>query len=78
MDTRDVLNIFLIFSIFTITACVVFVSYFFVQALKAVTNLTEHLKNSTEGLKNKLSLKALAAVPSIFIALMARLLKRGR
>lgn len=78
MSTQDILNIFLIISLFIFITCVVFTTYYLIQALKAVTVLAEDLKNTTQGFKDKVSLKVLAAIPSVFVALLSKIIRRGR
>ena len=78
MTTQDILNIFLIISLFIFITCVLFTTYFLIQALKAVTNLAEDLKNTTQGFKDRLNLKVLAAIPSVFVALLSKIIRRGR
>lgn len=53
-------------------------TYFFIQALKAVQNLADHLADTTESFRNKIGLKALAAIPPILIALVSKIIRRGR
>lgn len=78
MNTQDVLNIFLIVGLLTLIICSIITTYFLIQALKAITQLAEDLKETTQGLKDKIGLKALAAIPSVFIALLSRIIRRGR
>ena len=78
MNTQDVLNIFLILGIVIITGCAITLTYFFVTALRAIQNMAENVASTTESLKNGVGIKMLAAVPSIFIALLGKFLKRGR
>ena len=78
MSTQDILNIFLILGIVVITSCAITLTYFFVSALKAIQNMAEHVASTTENLKNGVGVKMLAAVPSIFVALLSKFLKRGR
>lgn len=72
------MNVFLIVGALVITGCIVAVTYFLIQALKAVTRLAERLKESTEDLKDKMGFKVLAAVPPILVTLISRFFKRGR
>lgn len=78
MTTQDILNIFLIISLFIFISCALFTTYFLIQALKAITTLAEDLKNTTQGFKDKLNLKVLAAIPSVFVALLSKIIRRGR
>jgi hypothetical protein len=76
MNIQDILSIFLILGIITVTVCFVALTFFFIQALKAVQNLADHLIDTTAGLKDKIGLKALAAVPPILVTILGRFLKR--
>lgn len=76
MNTQDLLSIFLIIAIFIITICIVFATFYFVQALKSIQNLAEDLENTTQSIKNKIQLKALAAIPALLIAIIGKVLKK--
>ncbi len=78
MNTQDTLNIFLIIFIVIITICISFVSYFFVTALKAISRMADNIEQTTEDIKNKLQMKALAAIPALLVALVSRVIKRKR
>lgn len=78
VNTQDILNIFLILGIITVTSCVVFMTYFFIRTLRAVQDLADHLVDTTENLRNKVGLKALAAIPPILVALIGKFIRRGR
>lgn len=75
--TQETLNIFLIIFLLIITGCVVAITYFFIRALKAVIVLADHLTDTAEGLKSKLQLRFLSAVPSLLLALVKNFRKRG-
>lgn len=76
MSTQDFLNLFLILALVVFISCIVFTTFFLIQALKAVTSLAEDLKETTQGLKDKAGIKMLAAVPAVLVALLGRILKR--
>lgn len=78
VNSSDTLNLFLIIGVITITGCMVFLTYFFIQALRSIQNLSEHLIDATQGLKDRVGLKAIAAIPAVLVALVGKLLKRGR
>jgi len=78
METKDLLNIFLTIGIIAITICIVFVSFFFIQALKSITQLMDNLDETTDSIKEKIKLKALAAVPGILLALASKIIKKRR
>lgn len=78
MNTQDFLNIFLIAGLIIITVCIVYTSYYFVQALKSITVLTEDLEETTRDIKDKLQMKVLTAIPALLVALAARIIKKKR
>lgn len=78
MNSPDVLNVFLIIGFVVIVTCVVFITYYSVQALKSITQLSDDLGESAQNLKNKLQLKVLAAIPALLVALVGKIIKRGR
>lgn len=78
MTTQDVLNIVLIIGFLIITGCVVYFTYYFVQALKSVTNLTDSIDETAENIKNKIQMRALAALPAILISLASKIVKKRR
>ncbi len=78
MSTQDFLNIFLAIGFIVITICVVYASYYFVQALKSITDLTENIDETTQSIKDRLQMKALAAIPALLVSLVARIIKKKR
>lgn len=76
VDTGDLLNIFLILTLITVTVCLAFITFFVVQTLKAVQNLADHLVDTTAGLRDKVGFKALAAIPPILLALVSKFIRR--
>lgn len=66
--TQDVLNILLTLGVLIITVCVVYITYYLVQALRSVTNLANSLGK----------VKVLAAIPALLIALASKIIKKGR
>lgn len=78
MSTQDTLNIFLIFGLFVTVACFVYLTYYFVQALKSFSSLVDNLDETTQGIKEKLQMKALAAIPALIVALAAKVIKKRR
>lgn len=78
MMNQDTLNIFLLPALFIVTTCIVFVSYYLVGALKSVTRLAEDLDDVTQSLKNKVQMKALAAIPALLVALAGKVIRRRR
>ena len=78
MDTRDFLNLVLAIAIIVLTSCIIYATYYFVQALKSMTQLTDDLDQTAQSLKNKVQMKALAAIPALLIALASKVIKRKR
>lgn len=78
MATQDLLNIFLIIGFIIITICIVALTFYFIQALKSIQILAENLKDTTQSVKEKLQLRALAAIPALLLGIIGRFLrKRG-
>lgn len=71
MNTQDILNLVLIITLLVITTCIVFVTLFFIKALKAI-------EDTTQSIKDKIQMKALAALPALVIGLLGRVIKRKR
>lgn len=78
MSTQETLNTLLAIGFVVITACIVFVTYFLVKALKSIINLTESLEKTSDNIKEKLQLRFLAVIPALLVALVGRLIKKGR
>lgn len=78
MESQDILNVFLILGFLIITACFVFATFYFIQALKSVTNLADDLDDLTQNIKSKIQLKALSAIPALLIALVSKVIKKRR
>lgn len=78
MESQDILNVFLILGFLIITACFVFATFYFVQALKSITNLADDLDGVTQSIKDKVALKTLAAIPALLIALVSKVIKKRR
>jgi len=75
---QDFLNIILAAGLLVITACIIYVSYYLVQALKSITNLSDSLEDAAQGIRNKIQMKALAAIPALLIAIAGKIIKRKR
>lgn len=78
MSTQDTLNIFLILALFLIVSCFVYITYYFVRALKSFSALADNLDETAQSIKNKLQMKALAAIPALVVALIGRVIKKRR
>lgn len=78
MSTQDTLNIFLILAVLIMTVCVVYISFYLAQALKSMTNLSDDLDEIALNIKNKVAIKALAAIPALLVALVGKVIKKRR
>lgn len=78
MSTQDTLNIFLILAVLVMTVCVVYISFYLAQALKSITNLSDDLGEIALNIKNKVAIKALAAIPALLVALVGKVIKKRR
>lgn len=78
MSTQDLLNLSLFIGIIVITICIVFVTFFFVQALKSINSLASDISDTAQSIKEKLQFKALAAIPALLVALAAKVIRRKR
>lgn len=79
MTTADVLNIVLTIGFIVIVTCVAFFTFFFIQALRSITKLSDNLEDTASDinfLKNKIKFKALTAFSAILAAFLGRLLKK--
>ena len=78
MAVQDILNLSLIIFLLVITTCVALLTFYFIQALKAISSLADNLEDTTQSIKDKLRMKALTAIPALLIALASRVIKRKR
>lgn len=78
MNTQDLLNILLVACILVFVTCSIFITYFLIQTLKSITNLADNLANITLNIKDKVHLTALAAIPSVLLTLVSKIIRRGR
>jgi len=76
VNTQDILNFTLTLGIFIITSCVVIITIFLVQVLKAIIRLSDNLEETAQGIKEKVQMKALAALPAILVSLIGRFIKK--
>lgn len=76
VNTQDILNVFLIIGIIVITGCILFSTFYFIQALRSIIQLAEDLNDATQSIKNKIQMKALATIPALLITLVSKVLKR--
>lgn len=78
VDSQDLLNILLILGLLVITSCILYITYYFVKALKTFINLADNLEEVTQNIRGRLTLRALTALPAILIALAGKFIrKRG-
>ncbi|MBI3103711.1 hypothetical protein HYZ05_02110 [Candidatus Daviesbacteria bacterium] len=75
---QETLNIFLLLALFVVTTCIVFATFYFVGALKSITQLADDLDETTQSLKNKVQLKALTAIPALLVALAGKVIRKKR
>ena len=78
MNTQDLLNFSLALGFIVITTCVVFTTFFLIQALKSLSSAAQDISDTTQGIKEKLQMKALAAIPALLISLAGKVIKRKR
>lgn len=79
MTTTDVLNIVLTIGFIVTVTCVAVFTFFFIQALRSITKLTDNLEDTASDinfLKNKIKFKALTAFSAILAVFLGRLLKK--
>lgn len=76
MGTQDLLNILLAAGFLIITVCVLTITYFLIKTLKAITELSQSLANTTEGLRDNIKIRALTALPALVISLLGKLIRR--
>ncbi len=75
---QDFLGSILAVGVLVITACLVYVSFYLVRALKSITSLSDSLEDTAQGIKDKVQLKALAAIPALLIAIIGKIIKNKR
>lgn len=78
MSSQDILNIVLIIFLLTAAGAIIAVTLFLVKALKSITILAASLDDTAQSVKEKLQMKALAALPPLLIGIVSRIFKRGR
>lgn len=80
MDTTNILRIVLTLGWVIVVVCAVYITYYFVNALKTFQKFINHADNVAEVIKDGLKLKALAAIPALLVALTGKAIrkKRGR
>lgn len=78
MATQDLLNLILVLGIIVITICTVFITFFLIQALKSISNMASDISETAQGIKEKIQLKVLSAIPALLVALAGKIIKRKR
>ena len=78
MNPADLLYLVLGIGFVIIVACIIFVTIYFVKALKSVRDLIDNADNIAMGIKNGMKLKALATLPALLIALISRTIRNRR
>lgn len=81
MNTQDILNAFLIIGILLLLVYLTLITYFLIQALKAITRVADNLKETAKdinSLKGSLQMKFLSTLPLFLAGLVGKFLKRGR
>ncbi len=78
MNPYDLLSTVLFVAILIMLGCILFITFFLVKALRSVIGLIDNLEETTRGIKDKVQLRVLAAIPAILIALASKILKKGR
>ena len=78
MNTQDLLNLSLALSFIVITTCIVFITIFFVQALKSISTMASDVSDTTQSIKEKVQMKALAAIPALLVAIAGKIIRRKR
>lgn len=75
---QDILNTLIVIGFLIITICIIFITYFLVRALKAITNLANSLENASLDIKDRLQNRAFSLIPALLVALIGKILKKGR
>lgn len=78
MTTQEFVSILVAAGFLVIVACIVFVTFYLIKVLKSIANLADSVHNTTQGIKENLQLKLLAAIPALLVAIVGKILKRGR
>lgn len=78
MNIQETLTALLVAGFLIISVCFIFITYYLVKTLKSVINLTDSLGETTQNIKDKIQMKVLTVIPALVVALIGRILKRGR
>ena len=75
------MNIILILLLAILVVCLSSITYFLIQALKAITRLADNLEETAKDintLKGSLKMKFLTALPILLASLAGKIIKRRR
>lgn len=72
------MSIILAVGFLVIVACIALVTFYLIKALKSITNLAESVSDTTQNIKDKLQMRAWAIIPALLVAIVRRIIKRGR
>lgn len=78
MNTQDILGGFLVVGLIVVVVCFVYIAYYLVEALKSITKVADDLDEATQSIKNRIQLKALAAIPALLVGLVSKVIRRKR
>lgn len=78
MNAGEIVSIFLAAGFLIIALCALLITVFLIKALKSVTKLADSLQNTSEDLRSRVQGRLFAAIPAILMAIIGRILKRGR
>ena len=78
MNIQETLTALLVAGFLIISVCFIFITYYLVKTLRSVINLTDSLGETTQNIKDKIQMKVLTIIPALVVALIGRILKRGR
>lgn len=76
--TKDILDITLILGFVIIVICAVYITYYLIRALKAISDLSDSLLDTTLDIRDRLQKNALSAIPALVMALIGKVLKKRR
>ena len=75
--TQEFLSILLAVGLVIIMVCLVFTTYYLIKALQSITSLADTLEDTTQNIKNKIQMKALAAIPALLVAIAGKIMKQA-
>lgn len=78
MSIQEIVSIVLAVGFFVIVVCVAIITFFVIKALKSVSDLSNSLQDTTQNIREKLQTRAWAIVPALFVAIVKKIITRGR